>query len=249
MYICWALSAWHRHASSLPVFSKALSGSCQQVWHCYTSLLPPMVCSNNVWYRIFLKRLSGFGCCRFQECTLTDVTAQDMVPPGRVMYLRRFKASPNASPIKQEEHRRRARARRVVTKPSSGLRRMTSSDSDSSGTRDPLAKFKARLSHRSTEGVASVKHNRTKLDSSGADQQGPTGTHQRSDYDREHQNLSHDYPASIHQANGDSRQWDQSPVQEQAEQDEEEEAYHRAGLQKPRKLGEGESCCLPGLLM
>lgn len=48
--------------------------------------------------------------CRFQECTLTDVSALDMVPPGRVMYLRRFKASPRAPVAKQQQHRQDARA-------------------------------------------------------------------------------------------------------------------------------------------
>ncbi|KAL0048262.1 hypothetical protein WJX82_011336 [Trebouxia sp. C0006] len=72
---------------------------------------------------------------RFQECTLTDVSAQDMVPPGRVMYLRRFKASPNACPIKQEEHRQRARATKHLHKPNTSnlRRRLSASSGDSSG--------------------------------------------------------------------------------------------------------------------
>ena len=41
----------------------------------------------------------GLDMCRFQEFTLTD---QDMVPPGRVMYLRCFKASPKPPVLKLE---------------------------------------------------------------------------------------------------------------------------------------------------
>ena len=183
--------------------------------------------------------------CRFQECTLTDVSAQDMVPPGRVMYLRRFKASPNACPIKQEQHRRRARARKIVTKPTSStvssIRRMTSSDSDSPDTRTVPAKLKERLPFRPSHAVASIKHDRNELNGSvGADHQDHIPQH--SGHDREHQELCHDHRASSHKDNNDSQEPDQNQEhQQQAEQDEEEEAYRRAGLQKPRKLGEGKS--------
>lgn len=204
-----------------------------------------MVYNNSMSECMSPKRSHSCDCCRFQECTLTDVTAQDMVPPGRVMYLRRFKASPNASPIKQEEHRRRARARKIVMKPTSSIRRRTSSDSDSSGTRTPIGKLKQRLSHRSTESLASIKHGGTLSNSNlGGDQTDQTGISQHSGPDWEHQDQ---HRASSHEANGDSQRSDQSQVQEQAEQDEEEAAYRRAGLQKPRRLGEGESCCLSGL--
>ena len=182
-------------------------------------------------------------CGRFQECTLTDVSAQDMVPPGRVMYLRRFKASPKACPIKQEEHRRRARARKFVTKPTSStvssIRRMTSSDSDSSDTRTSLANWKERLSLRPSHAGASIKHDRTELNGNvGADQQDQIRQH--SGHGPEHHEPCHDHRASGHKANNDTAEQDQSQErQEQAEQDEEEEAYRRAGLQKPRKLSEG----------
>ena len=154
------------------------------------------------------------------------------------MYLRRFKASPNACPIKQEEHRRRARARKLVTKPTSS----TAGDSDSSGDRTPLAKLKQRLPLR-PHAVASVKHNTELNGSIGADHDDPTRMRQHFGHDREHQELCHDHRASSHKASNNSQEQNQSQEhQEQAEQDEEEESYHRAGLQKPRKLGEGTNC-------
>lgn len=162
------------------------------------------------------------------------------------MYLRRFKASPNACPIKQEEHRRRARARKVVTKPTtstvSSIRRMTSSDSDSSGTRISLGKIKERLPFRPTHAATAVKHDRTELNGNvGADHQDQICQH--SDHDREHQELCHDHRASSYKANNSRQEQDQSQGhQEQAEQDEGEEAYRRAGLQKPRQLTEGKCC-------
>ena len=59
------------------------------------------------------------ACCRFQECTVTDVGLGDLLPPGQVMYFRRFKASPYASPTKQQEHRHRARGHKPVKQHSS----------------------------------------------------------------------------------------------------------------------------------
>ena len=83
---------------------------------------------------------------------MTDVSAQDMVPPGRVMYLRRFKASPNACPIKQEEHRQRARALNYLHKPS------TSSGGDSSGSESTFSKLKQRLSSSGSDEDESSRH-------------------------------------------------------------------------------------------
>ncbi|KAL3155183.1 hypothetical protein ABBQ32_013123 [Trebouxia sp. C0010 RCD-2024] len=168
---------------------------------------------------------------RFQECTLTDVSAQDMVPPGRVMYLRRFKASPNACPIKQEQHRRRARARKVVMKPTartaSSIRRMTSLNSDRSSTK--ALRQQKRLSLSSSDGPAQ-QHDRT------ADQE-DQDVHQYTGHDMEHRDSCHDHRAANRKVNNNQRKQDKG--QEQAEQDEEEEAYRHAGLQKPRRLGEG----------
>ena len=148
------------------------------------------------------------------------------------MYLRRFKASPNASPIKQEEHRRRARARRIVTKPTVGtvssIRRMTSSDSDSSGTRIRLAKLKQKPQSTSQQ------HDSIELNGMyDADQQ-DQDVHQHAGHDLEHHELRHDHRGSSHKADNGSQEQD----------DDEEEAYRRAGLQKPRKLGEGDNPCL-----
>lgn len=70
--------------------------------------------------------------CRFQECTLTDVSAQDMVPPGRVMYLRRFKASPRAPPAKQDQHRRHARASKYLPSGAKLTSQLTGSSSGES---------------------------------------------------------------------------------------------------------------------
>ena len=125
---------------------------------------------------------------------------------------------------------------------------MTSSDSDSSGDRSRLAKLKERLPVRRSHAVASVKHDTELNGNIGADHHDPTGTRQHSGHDREHQELCHDHRACSHKASNSSQEQEQSQEhQEQAEQDEEEEAYRRAGLQKPRRLGEGNSCSLSKL--
>lgn len=146
------------------------------------------------------------------------------------MYLRRFKASPNACPVKQEQHRRRARARRIVTRPTSStassIRRMTSSFSDSSGTKA------SRKQKRLADG-SSQQHDTNLCDSDQQDQD----TQQHSGHDLGHQDSCHDHRAAHHKVNNDNR--DQEEGQDQAKHDEEEEAYRHAGLQKPRRLGEG----------
>ena len=205
---------------------------------------------------------------RFQECTLTDVSAQDMVPPGRVMYLRRFKASPNACPIKQQEHRRRARARKVFKKPTTatvqGVRRMTSSDSDSSGNQSTLQSLKQRLSlsssdeqedspghargrqHEAQSGLAEPFHRQPRSRS----QQDSSRLNRTSDHPEQHDASGHDHQQQQeagrdHRA-GDERDRDANDDDhhegagepEQSEY-EDEEAYRQAGLQKPKKPGEG----------
>jgi len=116
---------------------------------------------------------------------LTDVSAQDMVHPGRVMYLRRFKASPNACPIKQEEHRQRARAHKPNT---SNLRgRLGTSSGDSSGSESTFSKLKQVLSSSSSdEGVSS--HHQEAGDGSGDRQQAgdESGLRQEAGYPQQH---------------------------------------------------------------
>ena len=118
---------------------------------------------------------------------------------------------------------------------------MTSRDADNFDTRTPLVKLKQRLYLRPSHAVASVKHDPTELNGiGGADHQAQTCQHPG--HDREHQELGRGHRASSHKSNNASQEQEQS--QEQAEQDEEEDVYGRAGLQKPRKLGEGKSCSL-----
>ena len=86
-------------------------------------------CYNSCFFPSCLPFATCLVCYRFQECTLTDVSAQDMVPPGRVMYLRRFKASPRASVAKQAQHRRNARSSKHIPNATNlpGLRQVTCS--------------------------------------------------------------------------------------------------------------------------
>ena len=76
------------------------------------------------------------------------------------MYLRRFKASPNACPIKQEEHRQRARATKYLHKPNTSnlRRRLSTSSGDSSGTESTFSKLKRRLSSSSSDEDESSRH-------------------------------------------------------------------------------------------
>ncbi len=88
------------------------------------------------------------------------------------MYLRRFKASPNACPIKQEEHRQRARAHKYLHKPNTSnlRRRLSTSSGDSSGSESTFSKLKQQLSSSSSdEGVSS--HHQEAGDGSGNSQQ------------------------------------------------------------------------------
>lgn len=85
-----------------------------------------------------------------------------MVPPGRVMYLRRFKASPNACPIKQEEHRQRARARHYIDKANnSRLGQRLSSSGSSLEDESGFSKLKQRLSSSSSDEGESSHHQRS----------------------------------------------------------------------------------------
>lgn len=78
------------------------------------------------------------------------------------MYLRRFKASPNACPIKQEEHRQRARARHYIDKANnSRLGQRLSSSGGSSEDESGFSKLKRRLSSSSSDGGESSAHRRS----------------------------------------------------------------------------------------
>ncbi len=105
------------------------------------------------------------------------------------MYLRRFKASPNACPIKQEEHRQRARATKYLHKPNTSnlRRRLSTSSGDSSGTESTFSKLKRRLSSSSSDEDDSSRHQRAG-DGSGDRQQAgdESGPRQEAGHPQQH---------------------------------------------------------------
>ena len=130
-----------------------------------------------------------------------------MVPPGRVMYLRRFKASPNACPIKQEEHRRHAN--RHIHKPNSARlsslkQRFSSSDSEASEDESTLRKLKRRLSSSTYQDACGPRQSGDEVDP-----QQPNGDpqlqHENSAFRKLRRKVSNSSPGSDLQSNGASQ--------------------------------------------
>ncbi len=148
------------------------------------------------------------------------------------MYLRRFKASPNACPIKQEEHRQRARATKYLRKPNtSSLRRQLSSSSgDSSGGESTFSKLKRRLSSSSSEEDESSHHQQSG-DGSGDRQPAgdESGPRQEAGYPQEHFSKS-DAQQSQHS--------DSVELYSDSQQDNESEHSQRYSQQQQQQQGE-----------
>ena len=105
------------------------------------------------------------------------------------MYLRRFKASPNACPIKQEEHRQRARAHKYLHKPNTSnlRRRLSTSSGDSSGNESTFSKLKQRLSSSSSDEDQPSHHQQAGDGSGNRKQAGDaSGPRQEAGYSQQH---------------------------------------------------------------
>ncbi len=151
------------------------------------------------------------------------------------MYLRRFKASPNACPIKQEEHRQRARATKYLHKPNTSnlRRRLSASSGDSSGSESTFSKLKQRLSLSSSDEDQSSCHQQAG-DGSGDRQQAGDESGPRQEAGHSQQHLSKSGAQQSQHSKCDSVE----PSSESQQENESEHSQRSSQQQQQQQQGE-----------